>query len=410
MVGRDEVTITRSAIGVSAGAVLLYAVGLAADYPELILLATGCLAALGVAVAWVLRAGPQLQASRDCSPVQPSVGQRVTVDVLVENFSTRPSRPVLGVEVVDGAPYEIAVPALAVGSRYTARYEFVAARRGRLLISPLMFGSSDPLRLLTVTRPAGPAQEVRVHPRWHSGILPLTLGADRDAEGPTSLNSPQGGVAFHSLRDYQMGDPWRLINWRATARRGIPTVRHQVIPDEPHQVIVLDTATEAYTPEAFEDAVRVAATLAVAIRRAGFALELRTSRGGGSVIMERAAGSGDHTAALDLLCDVGQVAQGPDLPAVLAGLAARGEGAILGVITGRLSGTTPGGESRGAADGGSSARQRFLDTLGAVRQRFQAAYVIQVAAPPESGIPGLISAGVADSEEFAKLWNRLTRV
>lgn len=390
--------ITRAGAGVGASAAVLYAAGAATGYPELILLASGCLGALAVAAGWVARGGARrLEATRTCTPARPSVGQTVTVSVRIENLDARPSPPMLAVDTVDGVAREFALPALPGLGGHTILYEFVAARRGRLRVGAVMAGRSDPLGLMNSARPVGQSDEIRVHPRRYPGMVPY-LGGSRDGEGLSTGDPTEGGGAFHSLRDYRQGDPWRRIHWRATAKRGVPMVRQHLVVEDPYHVLVLDDSARAYGPDGFEDAVRIAATLAAAIRKAGFGLELRTCGGDGPVVMEPTMGAGDDTAALDLLCDAERFPGGTEPSSVVADMVSRAAAAaaVLGVIIGRWD---------------EAALGRLLDSLAVAGRRFQAAYVIQVGVDqlPRVETSGVLFAQVADSEEFSRVWNRLAR-
>ncbi|MBL7626461.1 DUF58 domain-containing protein, partial [Frankia sp. CN6] len=208
-------------------------------------------------------------------------------------------------------------------------------------------------------------------------------------DGPTSNEAPQGGVAFHSLRDYVRGDDLRLVHWKSTARVGTLMVRHNVVPNEPTMMVLLDTSAAPYTDDSFEDAVRVAASLTVAGRTHGFPVELWTT-GGERVAAGRGAASAD--VALDLLAGVLPRADDPGLSA-LTGMTPGGAGVALGVVTG----------------------QPAADQLGAVttvRQRYSMVSVVQVGerfGRPASPLSGAMVINVRNSDEFAAVWTSRTR-
>jgi uncharacterized protein (DUF58 family) len=431
---------TGTGLAVAVSAVVLACAGIALHYPELLLFTAGCVAALLTALAWTARGRARLEAERRFVPAQPQVGEQVTVELTVENVDRRSSPELIAVDEVDGRRFEVFVPALAAGQRKQTRYAFAAARRGRLETGRLMVGAGDPLRLMAATRWAGQPDDLVVYPAWHAGVRPLTFAGPQDDEGTVSAASPTGGMAFHSLRDYRPGDSWRLINWRATAKRGgTLMVRHLVVPDETYQTLVLETDANAYqTDEQFEEAVRITASLAVGIRAAGLGLELITTDDRNSSVrlepteMRRAGG---YQRALDLLAEVQRgKADFLSLPAVLKDVAFRPEGSVLGVVTGQLAhpvdhvsvpsnlpSPVPGEASAptdedaaGAAAargerGAATHRERYLARLSDLR-RFQGVYVVEVdAARPETDLAtGVVHLAVKDSERFVQAWKPLT--
>ena len=152
-------------------------------------------------------------------------------------------------------------------------------------------------------------------------------------------------------------------------------------------VIVLDTQSAAYSGDLFEEAVRVAASLAVSVVAGGFPLDLRTTDGRRETA---GAGVGDGRRALDLLAAVRATPDDPGLTA-MAGLDLIGsedDGVSLTVVT---------GSAAGAA----------VQVLPGVRARFELITLVQVGprAPGAAGVlRGVVAMPVKDSDEFAAAW------
>jgi uncharacterized protein (DUF58 family) len=158
-----------------------------------------------------------------------------------------------------------------------ADYHLPALARGRHRIGPLVVERRDPLGLTRLRWRIAEHEILWVHPRLVS-LRPLDAGGLEDRE--ESGRARRGGTSFHSLRDYEPGDDVRLIHWPSTARVGSAVVRDSAVVDGPTMVVVLDTTAPAYADgEAFEDAVRVAASAAVARWDQGLPVRLHTTDG-----------------------------------------------------------------------------------------------------------------------------------
>ncbi|OAA18392.1 Protein of unknown function DUF58 [Frankia sp. EI5c] len=368
-----------------AAGVLLVA-GTLLDYPELVVLGLGATAVVVAAAGWML-ARPDVVVERRIRPDRVAEGDPATGVLVVTNTARRRSPPIVAGEMVDGRQVGVAVASLPPGGRHEAEYALPTTRRGVFQVGPLTIGHSDPLRLMHVRRGFETRSVLRVHPRLLP-VLPLPTGGSPDLDGPTSVTAQQGGVAFHSLRDYVRGDDLRLVHWRSTARTGRLMVRHNVVPREPRMMIVLDTSAAPYGDGRFEDAVRIAASLAAAAVTHGFPAEVRTTGGDHAVA--------DHGGALtvgilDLLAGVVAHERDPGLPA-LTGMVPRDSGVTLGVVTGQASAAA-------------------TAAVSTVRPRFAMVSLIQVSGQPGRPGPavrGALVLNVRTCDDFAAAWN--TRV
>ncbi|MDQ4032616.1 MAG: DUF58 domain-containing protein [Actinomycetota bacterium] len=384
---------TKSGLAIAIAAVVLLAVGWVADYPELVLLAFAGIAVLVVAVLWIL-SRPDLSAVREIRPRRVSAGERAVGVVTVTNQARHRSLPIMAIEEVASTrtaqitKLSIPVPSLAAGEFCEASYSLPTQRRDIYQVGPLTVGHTDPLRLMAGGRKYETWSRLVVHPRIQL-VEPIPTSHTRDTDGATSSYAPQGGIAFHSLRDYELGDDQRLIHWKSTARMGRFMVRHNVVPHEPRLMVVLDTSVSPYDEKSFEDAVSAAASLCVAAIRGGFPLQLRTTAKEAVAVDRAGDGIG---AVLDMLAGV-QRSDGDQGLAVLPGVVPRDETITLAVITGQP-------------------RVELLALLPTVRPRVPMVNLIQFAderTAPLAALGGIVSVTVGRNEEFAAVWNHLVR-
>ena len=371
----------------AALAMLLLLAGAVLDYPELVAVGLACLLAVLAAGGWMLMR-PAVLAVREISPARVAEGDSARGVLTVTNQGARRSPPVIAVEHVAGHRVVVPVPGLARSATHSTAYALPTRRRGVFTVGPLTIGHSDPLRLMLAASTVASPSTLTVHPRIHA-VSPLPAGHARDLDGPTSSSAPRGGIAFHQICEYTPGDDPRLIHWRATARTGTLMVRHNVVPNEPRLMVLLDTSDTPYSEASFEDAVRVAASMCMAACRAGYPLLFRTT---GGVVSSSERGQSDREAVLDVLASV-ERGPGDTGLLILPTMLPQQEGVSLGVVTGR-----PPDQARAA--------------VTAVSTRFQMVSLVEIgetSGRPAGGDRSVLRIGAATSEEFAAAWNRKVR-
>ncbi len=173
-----------------------------------------------------------LSATRTISATEIEVGQRVQIQLRLENRGTLPIVWVLIDDLLPSAALLGPPPALAIegnrlricsvpakASRIVA-YQLVARRRGYFQIGPTLAETGDLLglhrRFRTLTAPVF----LLVLPK----LIPLA-GYDIASRRPVgevnvTYRFMEDPTLISGIRRYQHGDPLRSVHWRATARTG----------------------------------------------------------------------------------------------------------------------------------------------------------------------------------------------
>lgn len=187
-----------------------------------------------------------------------------------------------------GRNVRVPVPKLAANDAVTHRYRLRCARRGVYQIGPLVAITSDPLGLVNREHLVSEPFELLVHPRIEVvSSRPLTRHfEDPPIRPPVSRPAPSG-YEFYGMREYRPGDDLRRVVWRALARTGRMLVREAEQGITDRITILLDTDRGSYGwegdhSEAFETAVRAAASLGVRHAREGY--EIRIEANGGPLL------------------------------------------------------------------------------------------------------------------------------
>lgn len=379
--------LTPSGLGVLVSGTVLGVAGWALGYAELAVLAAAAVAAVVLALA-VVSLPPRLLVERHVEPVRVPRGEIALALVDVRNTGRRLSPATVATDRVAGRDVAVALPRVASGGHRTTTYRLPTDKRGILEVGPLRVVQRDALGLASTTVARGGTTTFVVHPR----VLPLVgllAGRSRSLEGPTAQRAPRGTVTFHALREYVVGDDLRHVHWRSSARTGTLMVKEHVDTSRPETVLVLDNRAASYDPEglAFEEAVDVVASLAVACARVGFPVRIVTTDG------QRLGGrrpARDPDPLLDRLAVV-QPRQAGSLSTTCAALTRERAGDTVVVVTGAP-----------ALDD--------LRAVGALRRRFEQVALVSLrtdaSAAPTPRLQGLATIDADGAQSFAAAWSR----
>ena len=167
------------------------------------------------------------------------------------------------------------LPPLAPGGEIEVGVEITPLRRGHVRFIGLTIARPDPLGLVHALKTIRLPQSLLVLPKRYP-MPEIRLGGRRKYQpGGVALASSVGdSEEFVALRDYRAGDPMRRIHWKSWARVGRPVVREYQDEFFVRHALVLDTFTEREGNLVFEDAVSVAASIAVSVETQESLLDL----------------------------------------------------------------------------------------------------------------------------------------
>ena len=169
----------------------------------------------------------------------------------------------------------VEINTLAAGETLEKKIGIRPLRRGYLYFKQTKIAKSDPLGLFRSISTQDHCNRLLILPKRYK-LPPLSLpGRRKYQHGGMNLASSVGdSQEFFSLRDYRPGDPLRAIHWRSYAKKGEPVVKEQQDEYFARYGLVLDTFPENLPEFMLEDAVSVAASLAVSIRNQEALLDL----------------------------------------------------------------------------------------------------------------------------------------
>jgi len=179
------------------------------------------------------RIGPALDVE---APEQWLLARPLAVTMVLTQTAARAREYLLAPQAPAGIEWRGDVRALRAGAGTPARLaqDVVPRRLGR---------SAWPAQRARVAGAFGLAWwSLRLQPRQTFRVVPDVLrfserGAGLGASGARVARATGAGAQIDQLRDYRPGDPLRIVDWKATARRGALTSRDFV--DEQHVDVIL---------------------------------------------------------------------------------------------------------------------------------------------------------------------------
>jgi uncharacterized protein (DUF58 family) len=264
-----------AALGVSIALVVLWIVF---GETELLAAAIFLLCAVLLGFGFVRSLPLEVVCSRVVRPPEVQDGDEVVVETTLE-----PKRRLWNLILEDtvhglGAARFAAARADA-GQALSACYEIVCRSRGIYQIGPVQVSVSDPLGLCDRRSPIGNVDRLLVLPRIEDlhGV-PTVRGLDSSVQSTRPSYAPRGGEDFFTLREYQTGDDLRRVHWPASAKRDELMIKQLELPWQARALVLIDQRSHRYpTEEAFEHAIRGAASVVSHLSKGGFNPELWTS-------------------------------------------------------------------------------------------------------------------------------------
>lgn len=162
----------------------------------------------------------------------------------------------------EGYPLAVRAP----GEAQRVRLGLVASKRGAYRLPAWRVETDFPFGLLRAYRVFPDERPLLVYPRFRAlSRMELPVGR-RYQPGGVALASHIGdSMEYKGNREYREGDNVRNIDWRATARLGMPIVREYREEFFFRVGLILDTHVPALAPEARHDAFEQSVSLSAAV-------------------------------------------------------------------------------------------------------------------------------------------------
>jgi len=291
---------------VFAAGVAVWVAGRILGSTTLHMMAVGLVVLPFAAVALARWSRQRLRLRRRLGHTRVQPGQRVEVEIEVENRSSTPTSFLLlddRLPAALGRSARLVIAAMGARDRQRVRYSLTPRRRGRFTLGPITVDLADPFALTRLRVEFDEREDLIVAPE----IETLTGGPD----SPFGLASGlalarhvfRTGDDFYTMRQFVEGDDLKRIHWPSVARSGHLMIRQDESTRRSTAVLFVDTRDsavgQAHGP-CFEKVVSAAASVGVLLLRYGFTLRLATTqlppqRVTEEALLDALAGAGHHS-------------------------------------------------------------------------------------------------------------------
>lgn len=249
-------------VGALGGALL--AIALLFDAEPLYVPGLALLMLPGFTLLWIAAVARGLRARRSLDVHRVVEGEALEVRLEVSSGHL----PLPPCQVLDPCG-GIDEPLPAGRSRARLRTEVRFPRRGRRTLGPVRVAVRDPLGLggREVEVPDGAGEEVLVLPAVHPLRSPPEGARGERRRAGAQATAVSAGTEMDGVGSLREGTPASRIFWPSMARGGEPLERRTVAEGDARPLVVLDLG--GAEEEAADASVRAAASLAVALARAG---------------------------------------------------------------------------------------------------------------------------------------------
>jgi uncharacterized protein (DUF58 family) len=196
--------------------------------PDLHVVAVGVALLPLTAGAFARWSRARLGVNRRLSATRVAPGQRVRVELEVENRSPATTSFILLEDQVPsalGRPARLVLTGLPARNSQRVAYTVLCRTRGRYHLGPLRIDISDPFALTKLRMEYTERDELVVFPEVEELRAVISSQFGSGAGESTSRHLFRTGEEFFTMREYQVGDDLRRIHWPSVARRGRLMIR-----------------------------------------------------------------------------------------------------------------------------------------------------------------------------------------